>query len=239
MPNVPIRAILAFALPLALSLPSWGSGKPWTVDDILKLRDVSDVQVSPDGARAVFVVTEANDEENSYNTDLYLAAIPAPGATSPERVPISHGWELYGYRSLARETRECYASASDEVTEGRMRRLLSITKALGDETRVRALLAVKDGELCLCQIIEVLGLSPSTVSKHMNVLQHAGLVRCRKQGKWRFYPWAGTEADRVGLRALAWVREETRGDPTIEGDTRRIRAVRRRSLEELSACYRG
>jgi len=81
-----------------------------------------------------------------------------------------------------------------------MREILSITKALGDETRVRALLSVKDGELCLCQIIEVLGLAPSTVSKHMNVLQQAGLVQRRKRGKWHFYRLAegrpGTAAER-------------------------------------------
>ena len=120
-----------------------------------------------------------------------------------------------------------------------MRQLLSITKALADETRVRALLAVKDGELCLCQIIEVLGLSPSTVSKHMNLLQRAGLVECRKNGKWRFYRWAGGAADRGVKRALAWVLEELRDDATIGRDTRRIRAVRRQNLEELSACYRS
>ncbi|GIW77819.1 MAG: hypothetical protein KatS3mg104_2882 [Phycisphaerae bacterium] len=47
---------------------------------------------------------------------------------------------------------------------------LNITKALSDETRVRALLALREGELCLCQIIEMLGMAPSTVSKHMDLL---------------------------------------------------------------------
>lgn len=120
-----------------------------------------------------------------------------------------------------------------------MRRLLLITKALSDKTRIRALLTVKDGELCLCQVIEVLGLSPSTVSKHMNLLQQAGLVECRKHGKWRFYRWAGREADRAVQRALTWVLEELRDDPTVGEDSRRIRKVRRQSLEELSACYRA
>ncbi len=89
MPSVSIRAILALALPLTFSLPSWGSGKPWTVDDILKLSDVSDVQISPDGRRAVFVVTEADDEENSFNTDLYLAAIPAPGGSMADPIRLT------------------------------------------------------------------------------------------------------------------------------------------------------
>jgi DNA-binding transcriptional ArsR family regulator len=119
-----------------------------------------------------------------------------------------------------------------------VREFLTIAKALSDETRVRALLAVKDGDLCLCQIIKVLGLSPSTVSKHMNVLQQAGLVRRRKQGKWHFYRLADVETSRAARRALAWALEELADDPTIRRDARSVRQVRREDLEELSACYR-
>jgi DNA-binding transcriptional ArsR family regulator len=66
-----------------------------------------------------------------------------------------------------------------------VRDFLSITKALSDEARVRALLAVKDGELCLCQIIHLLRLAPSTVSKHMSILVQAGLLECRKERRNR------------------------------------------------------
>ena len=71
-----------------------------------------------------------------------------------------------------------------------MREFLNITKALSDENRVRALLALAGGELCLCQIIELLGLAPSTVSKHMTLLHQAGLVETRKDGRWTFYSTA-------------------------------------------------
>jgi DNA-binding transcriptional ArsR family regulator len=119
-----------------------------------------------------------------------------------------------------------------------VREFLSIAKALSDETRVRALLAIRDGELCLCQIIKVLGLSPSTISKHMNVLQQAGLVQRRKQGKWHFYRLADVETGRAAQRALAWVLEELADDATIGRDARNVSKVRREDLEELSACYR-
>jgi DNA-binding transcriptional ArsR family regulator len=119
-----------------------------------------------------------------------------------------------------------------------MRDILSITKALSDETRVRALLSLKDGELCLCQIIEVLGLAPSTVSKHMNVLQQARLVERRKQGKWHFYRLAGGRDDPAASRAVAWILSELRGNPTIAQDSRKTRKVRMQDLEKLSTCYR-
>lgn len=68
-----------------------------------------------------------------------------------------------------------------------MRELLAVTKALSDPNRVRALMALQAGELCVCQVIELLGLAPSTVSKHMAVLCQARLVETRKEGRWVFY----------------------------------------------------
>ncbi len=120
-----------------------------------------------------------------------------------------------------------------------MHGILSITKALSDETRVRALLSIKDGELCVCQIIEVLGLAPSTVSKHMNVLQQARLVQRRKRGKWHFYRLPDGRAGTAARRALAWIVAELRDDPMIAKDARKIRDVRKEDLEKLSACYRS
>lgn len=120
-----------------------------------------------------------------------------------------------------------------------MREILAITKALSDESRLRALLAVKDGELCVCQIIQVLGLSPATVSKHMDILERAGLVKRRRQGRWRYYRLAEDAADSATARALSWVLEELRGDPQARADARRTRTVRRQDLSELSACYRS
>ena len=64
---------------------------------------------------------------------------------------------------------------------------MTITKALSDENRVRMLLALDGRELCVCQIIELLGLAPSTVSKHMSILANARLVEGRQEGRWRFY----------------------------------------------------
>ncbi|MDH3285165.1 MAG: metalloregulator ArsR/SmtB family transcription factor [Acidobacteriota bacterium] len=120
-----------------------------------------------------------------------------------------------------------------------MREFLSVTKALGDESRVRALMSVKSGELCLCQIVEVLGLSPATVSRHMNILHQAGLVERRKDGKWHFYRLASGSESPLVRNALAWTLEELSRDPSVRADARRIREIRRQDLEELSACYRS
>ena len=63
-----------------------------------------------------------------------------------------------------------------------MRPFMDITKALSDDNRVRLLCALQPGELCVCQLIELIGLAPSTVSKHMTILRQAGLITSRSPG---------------------------------------------------------
>jgi len=116
---------------------------------------------------------------------------------------------------------------------------LAIARAVGDESRTRVLLALREGELCLCQIIELLGLSPSTVSRHMDVLQRAGLVARRRRGRWRFFRLAGRGASPQARRAIRWVLDSLRDEPIVIADVRRLRCVRRKDPRALSACYKG
>ncbi len=117
---------------------------------------------------------------------------------------------------------------------------LAVSKALNDETRVRILLALEAEELCLCQIVDLVGLAPSTLSKHVHLLAAAGLVRRRKQGRWHYFRLAGDEAPAEIRQALDWVSMALRKDPVIREDARRLPGVLRRDLQETaSCCYRG
>ncbi len=118
-----------------------------------------------------------------------------------------------------------------------MRTLLAIAKALSDEHRVRALMSLRGGELCLCQVIEMLGLAPSTVSKHMAILRQAGLVASRKDGRWIFFRLADKDALPAVREATRWVQNSLRDDRQIMEDARRLKAVRKMSTEALCACY--
>jgi len=64
---------------------------------------------------------------------------------------------------------------------------MTAMKALADTNRVRVLCALLGRELCVCQIIEMLGLAPSTVSKHLSILRQARLLDDRKEGRWMYY----------------------------------------------------
>lgn len=62
-----------------------------------------------------------------------------------------------------------------------------IFKALSDETRLRILLLLFSGELCVCEVMAVLGLPQSTASRHLAYLRNAGWVLDRRQGIWMYY----------------------------------------------------
>lgn len=119
-----------------------------------------------------------------------------------------------------------------------MRDFLAITKALSDETRVRALMTLADGELCLCQIIDVLRLAPSTVSKHLSILFDAGLVERRKEGRWHYYRLTASREPMV-RQALCWTMQSLGGEKVIAADAKQLCCAREKDLEELCACYRS
>lgn len=62
-----------------------------------------------------------------------------------------------------------------------------IAKALGHPSRLVMLDALADGELCVCELTELVGADQSTVSKHLSVLKQAGIVSDRKEGVMTFY----------------------------------------------------
>ena len=62
-----------------------------------------------------------------------------------------------------------------------------IFKALGHPARLAMVVALGDGERCVCELRELVGSDMSTVSKHLTVLRHAGLVDAEKRGKQMFY----------------------------------------------------
>ncbi|MEW6199836.1 MAG: metalloregulator ArsR/SmtB family transcription factor [Planctomycetota bacterium] len=62
-----------------------------------------------------------------------------------------------------------------------------IAKALGHPSRLIMLDALSDGELCVCELTELVGADQSTVSKHLSVLKQAGIVSDRKEGVMTFY----------------------------------------------------
>ena len=78
--------------------------------------------------------------------------------------------------------------------------LNQFTKILSDETRLRILmLLMKDDELCVCQLTEVLKLSQPKISRHLAIMREADLLQDRKSGLWVYY--------RLNNKLPTWINE--------------------------------
>ncbi len=114
-----------------------------------------------------------------------------------------------------------------------MREFMNITKALADETRVRTLLALRQGELCVCQITELFGFAPSTVSKHLSILFQAGLVESRKEGRWIYYQLPGKKAPVEVREALNWIEKTLADSPHVLADNKQLKKILREDPVDL------
>jgi DNA-binding transcriptional ArsR family regulator len=117
-----------------------------------------------------------------------------------------------------------------------MRSFMALTKALADEKRLRMLLALRGGELCVCQITELFGLAASTISKHLSILYQAGLVDSRKEGRWMYYSLAGKGASAPARAAIRWASKSLAGDPRIADDAARLKKVL--AMDPVELCKR-
>lgn len=73
--------------------------------------------------------------------------------------------------------------------------------ALSDETRVAIVQKLRDGERCVCELTDQLDAAQSRLSFHLKVLRDAGLVDCRREGRWAYY-WLIPEAFEAAAEAL-------------------------------------
>ena len=114
-----------------------------------------------------------------------------------------------------------------------MKEALKLFGALSDESRLRLLYALRHGELCVCRLIELLGLSPSTVSKHLSILKDAGLVECRKQGRWVYYRMAAAPDFPILGKKAPRVFQSLEKSPAIKADDRRLKIICSEDMEAL------
>ena len=94
---------------------------------------------------------------------------------------------------------------------------VSIIRSLGDENRLRILMALRHRPLCVCEITTLLGLAASTTSKHLFILRQARLIESIKNGRWVYYRLPADPAACV-RDALALTMRELADCPQIVQD---------------------
>jgi len=117
-----------------------------------------------------------------------------------------------------------------------MREFMAITKALSDPNRVRILLSLRRGELCVCQITELLNLATSTISKHLSILHQAGLILSRKAERWVYYRLPAKAASVAVREALDWVLKSLGKTDEAVKDAAQLRKILK--IDPVELCRR-
>lgn len=112
-----------------------------------------------------------------------------------------------------------------------------VMKAAADPTRVRILKILEGGELCVCQVIAVIALGQSTISKHLFLLRAAGLIKDRRDRKWIQYSLDGRSGNPYAGALLRKIRKWLNDDPVIVKD--RERTAMARQIGPVAICERG
>ena len=100
--------------------------------------------------------------------------------------------------------------------------LIKVFRALSDETRMRMLHLLMDGELCVCEIMQALGISQTRASRNLGILRDAGLLKDRRNGQWVHYSLnQGVAAEYLKLMGL--VTSLLKEDQTMVEDKKKLK----------------
>lgn len=99
-------------------------------------------------------------------------------------------------------------------------------RAFADRTRLRILHLLREGELCVGDLVEILRVPQAKTSRHLAYLRRSGLVRVREQGPWAFYSLT-RPADRFHARLLDCLSACFGDLPELRTDRKQARCVRK------------
>ena len=113
--------------------------------------------------------------------------------------------------------------------------LVGALRAAGEDTRIRILALLAEGELTVSDLTDILGQSQPRVSRHLKLMVEAGLIQRSREGAWAFFTIA--DRDPAGGLVRALVQRIDSDDAVLRGDRDRLRAVRANRAEAASAYF--
>lgn len=111
-----------------------------------------------------------------------------------------------------------------------MKQFIRVMKALSDPNRVRIIKILESKELCVCELQDLIGLAQSTVSKHLKVLEEAGLVDYRKESSWFIYRLTEGEESNYAKVMLENLKGWLDDEPQLQKMVARLSQVDRERL---------
>ena len=102
-----------------------------------------------------------------------------------------------------------------------VRELIAIARALSDPTRIRVMAALRNGELCVCELVDALDISQSSLSSHLQICRQVGVLTTRKEGRWIYYSLSARYAPLI--ERIFSELQTIRRDEQLRRDARRLK----------------
>ena len=112
-----------------------------------------------------------------------------------------------------------------------MEQITQIYRALSEEMRLRIIMLLIHGELCVCDLMSIFGEPQSKVSRHLAYLKHSGLVRSKRVGKWMHYSLK-EPLDTISQAQLNFMKEQLAHQPLFEEDLKRMEEAKKQKICE-------
>ena len=111
-----------------------------------------------------------------------------------------------------------------------MRDFIKVMKALSDSNRIKMIKLLQRRVLCVCEIQEALGLAQSTASKHLKILEEAGLITYLKEGPWVNYRLADGVRNPYVANLLGTLRHWLEDDPDVAALVEKLPEINRETI---------
>ena len=102
-----------------------------------------------------------------------------------------------------------------------MEQIVQFFKALSDEIRLRIVMLLTYGELCVCDLMEILGEPQSKISRHLAYLKHSGITESRRVGVWMHYRLKDSQ-NGIFKAQMDFLREKLSPLPPFRADRERL-----------------
>ena len=111
-----------------------------------------------------------------------------------------------------------------------MKNFVKVMKALSDPNRVRIIKMLQHNMMCVCEIQDALQIAQPSVSKHLKILEEAGLVAYKKDGVWANYHLTDGSSSRYVASLLGNLRHWLEDDPEVAKLVKKLPAIRRENI---------
>jgi len=112
-----------------------------------------------------------------------------------------------------------------------MKDFIKVTKALSDPNRVKIIKMLQKKEMCVCELQAALNIAQPTVSKHLKILEDAGLVSFSKDGLWVNYRLSDGRESPYAATLLGNLRHWLEDDPQIVELVGKLPGIRREEIK--------